>query len=97
MFAPIVAKAGVRASVRPGEGELLDARLLESPGGYIVPVANYNAKVGGKATLSIRTARPVTRVVSAHHGVLKTTKGDDGRVACRDPGVGLWRCIAARS
>src|SRR3569623_1307484 len=48
LLAAVVEKSGATSHVRPGAGELLDARLLESPKGYIVPVANYAAKVGGK-------------------------------------------------
>ena len=88
LIASAVEKAGATGHVRPGAGELLDARLLESPGGYIIPIANYNSKVGGKATLSVRTKRPIKRVVSAHHGVLPTNKDDEGRFTITIPELG---------
>ena len=88
LLASVVKKSGATSHVRPGAGELLDARLLESPKGYIVPVANYAAKVGGKATLSVRTSRPVKRIVSAHHGVLPVRKDDEGRLEIVLPALG---------
>ena len=56
---------------------LIDTRVLQSPGGYIVPLANYNAVVGQKVTLTLRLDRPVNKAVSAYHGPLALEKKGD--------------------
>ncbi|MFO0879076.1 MAG: beta-galactosidase trimerization domain-containing protein [Gemmataceae bacterium] len=50
----------------------LDMRLLEAPGGYILPIANYGA-AQEKVRLRIRVGKPVRQVISAYHGPLKAT------------------------
>ena len=56
LIASVLEAGGVRPAIlaRP---ELIDGRLLEAPGGYILPVANYEEKVGQKVVLSVRAAR----------------------------------------
>jgi hypothetical protein len=66
---------------------LIDARLLQAPGGYVVPLANYHARVGQKVTLTIRLAAPITRVVSAYHGELPVAK-KKGKVVVTIPALG---------
>ena len=56
---------------------LIDTRLLKAPGGYILPVANYNAKVGEKVTESLSIDKSITKVVSAYHGALPATREKD--------------------
>jgi hypothetical protein len=55
----------------------IDTRLLEVPGGYIVPVANYEEKVGQKVALRIRTGKKIAKVSSAYHGELKFQQNSD--------------------
>ena len=59
------------ASVDPplrAEPALVDARLLEAPGGYVLPIANYHDQVGQKVTFSLRLDRKISRATSAYHG-----------------------------
>src|SRR5262249_55148317 len=67
--------------------ELLDARLLEAPGGLIVPIANYEEKIGQQVGLNVRTDRRVTKVSSAYHGELKWSAGK-GTVSFTIPALG---------
>jgi hypothetical protein len=66
---------------------LVDARLLKSPKGYILPIANYQNTVGQKATLRIRLREKVSKATSAYHGEL-AVKEEDGRIAVTIPALG---------
>lgn len=52
---------------------LIDTRLLKAPKGYILPMANYNTRVGQKVTFSIRLDGKVSKVTSAYRGALPYT------------------------
>jgi hypothetical protein len=82
----VLKAAGVRPAVvaRPG---LVDARLLKAPGGYVLPLANYNAKVGQKVTLAVHVGAPIRKVTSAYHGALPA-KDDKGVVVVTLPALG---------
>ncbi len=66
---------------------LIDARLLQAAKGWIVPVANYHARVGQKVTLSIRIGKKITRATSAYHGNLPV-ENEAGRVTLTIPELG---------
>jgi hypothetical protein len=83
----LVLKAAEVAPAIEAKPALIDARLLEAPGGWIVPVANYHARVGQKVTLSIRVGKKVTKATSAYHGVLPV-KNAAGRVTLTIPALG---------
>ncbi|MFO0928996.1 MAG: hypothetical protein U0736_18575 [Gemmataceae bacterium] len=86
LFHALLDQAGI---VRPitASHPLLDARLLEAPGGYLLPVANYAPEVDQSVKLSVRVAKPVARVVSAYHGELKHTTAE-GQVTFTLPSLG---------
>jgi hypothetical protein len=56
----------------------IDARLLKTPKGFIVPIANYQATVGQKVTLSMRAGVAIRKAASAYHGELKVESGPEG-------------------
>jgi len=86
-----VARAGLDPPVTVTPG-LYDTRLVESPKGCFLPVANYNREVGRPAIVSIRVGRPIRKVTSAHCGLLKhETK--DGRVVFTIPNLGYGDMI----
>jgi hypothetical protein len=61
------------AKVEPlvvAEPGLIDARLLKGPKGFILPLANYNAKIDRAVKLRVRVPEPVGKVTSAYRGVL---------------------------
>ena len=66
---------------------LIDARLLKAPGGYVLPIANYNATVGQKVTFSVKIDRAITKVVSAYHGELAAKREKD-RLVFTIPSLG---------
>jgi hypothetical protein len=71
------------AEVKPAivaSPERIDARLLRSAKGYVLPVANYHDKVGQKVTLTVRVGVPIKKVTSAYHGVLPAKNGKDSVV-----------------
>lgn len=53
---------------------LIDARLIETKSGYILPIANYHEKVGGPVTLEVRLGNAIKKVTSAYLGDLKFTE-----------------------
>ncbi|HEY7331038.1 MAG TPA: beta-galactosidase trimerization domain-containing protein [Gemmataceae bacterium] len=67
--------------------DLVDARLLKAPGGYILPIANYQNQVGDKVTLHIRIDDKIRKVTSAYHGELEM-KEDNGRIVLTIPALG---------
>lgn len=68
LYAVQVASGSVPSIV--AEPDLIDARILKAPEGYVVPIANYTDKVGQPLTLRL-LLKGVTRATSAHAGVLK--------------------------
>ena len=66
---------------------LVDARLLKATGGYILPIANYQDKVGQKVTLRILTGERIRKATSAYHGELPV-KDEEGRVFITIPSLG---------
>jgi hypothetical protein len=67
--------------------ELVDARLLKAPGGYILPIANYQNRVGEQVILRIRIGDKIAKVTSAYHGELPI-KGDNGHIVLTIPALG---------
>lgn len=65
---------------------LVDARLLKAPGGYILPIANYQNTVGQKVTLHLRIGEKIDKVMSAYHGELPVKK-EDGRIVLTIPSL----------
>ena len=61
--------------------ELVDARLIKTPWGYAIPMANYQLKVGGAARVKVAlpTNVNVKRVTSAYLGNI-TPKQDNGQL-----------------
>lgn len=66
---------------------LIDTRLLKAPGGYAMPIANYNLTVGQKVTFGIRLDGTVTKVTSAYSGPLKFAMAN-GRLQVTVPKLG---------
>jgi len=70
-------------------GSWLDARLLQSPRGFAVSLANYSADVKAPVTLTIRGAGNITSVSSAVAGKLPVIPGAGGEVTVKyAPGLG---------
>jgi len=67
---------GVLASVDAG-GAKIDARLLSSPNGYAIPIANYESDTSKPITLRIRGLKNVKSISSAAKGKLTYTTEDD--------------------
>jgi len=65
--------------VDAGDGRL-DARLLQSPKGFALPVANYAADVDKPVALTLRGLPPVRKITSANRGKLRFRKHEDGAV-----------------
>jgi hypothetical protein len=82
----VLRAAGVQPDIE-GTPALVDARLLKAPGGYILPIANYQDGVGQKVTLRIRVGDKIGKVTSAYHGELEM-KEDDGRIVLTIPALG---------
>ncbi len=76
LLATILKAAAVEPIVE-ATPNLVDCRLLKSPKGFLLPIANYHDKVGQKVTLRIRVDGEIKNVTSAYHGLLemKQTKG----------------------
>lgn len=64
----ILAEAALPALVE-SENNLIDRRLLKSPDGMLIPLANYSTN-DGPFNLTIRTGFPVKRISSSRHGAL---------------------------
>jgi hypothetical protein len=91
LLAGVLESAGVKPAIIAAP-ELIDARLLEAPGGYVLPVANYHDKVGQKVTLSVRARRKVLKAISAYHGEIPV-KYADGRATLTLPALGYGDMI----
>ena len=87
----VLKEAAVEPSIR-AEPALIDARLLRAPKGYILPVANYQEKVGGKVTLSVAVGEPIKKVTSAYLGELPVRQ-ENGRVMIELPTLGYGDLI----
>jgi hypothetical protein len=59
---------------------LVDARLLKAPEGYLLPIANYQGKIGGKLTLRIHASQKIRKATSAYHGELPVEEENDTAV-----------------
>ncbi|MBI3923412.1 MAG: beta-galactosidase trimerization domain-containing protein, partial [Armatimonadetes bacterium] len=59
---------------------LVDAVLMESPKGAVVPLSNYTLQPLKKVTLTVQTGKPVKRVVSVHQGNVPFERLAGGRV-----------------
>ncbi len=71
------------------DGGRLDARLLKSPNGYAIPLANYSPDTDAELTLTLRGLPPIKRVVSAVRGELLMEKTAGGGIVVRyAPGIG---------
>ncbi len=70
LIAKPVAASGVSLPVRCNV-PLVDAVLMESEKGALVPLANYTLQPVAKLVLSVKTARRVKRVESVHAGPLE--------------------------
>jgi hypothetical protein len=72
----VLGAAAIEPSLTTEPG-LIDGRVLKAPDGFVVPLANYNARVGQKVTLRLRLDADVSEVVSAYHGKLTVEKKND--------------------
>lgn len=72
--------AEVLPQVEAGKGRL-DARLLESPKGFALPLANYDADVDTPVTVTLRGLPRVRNITSANRGKLRFKKQKDGAIA----------------
>ncbi|GDY20210.1 hypothetical protein LBMAG56_15550 [Verrucomicrobiota bacterium] len=59
------------------EPQQLDTRLLRANRGYILPIANFEPKVGQKATISLKVTGQIRKVSSAWHGALPLQRDGD--------------------
>ena len=66
---------------------MIDTRLLKGPKGFILPLANYNAKVGQPVKLVVRVPGRVGKVTSAYHGAL-AVREEEGRTVITLPALG---------
>ncbi len=82
--------AGVQPLLTTNPG-LIDCRVLKAPGGFIIPLANYNAEVGQKVVLTLRLTE-VGKAVSAYNGPLHLEKSKD-RVTITIPALGYGDVI----
>jgi len=85
----IIAPAqGVSTNI-DAHGSWIDARLLQSPKGFAVSLANYSADPNAPVQLTIRGVPNVKSITSAVAGKLNVQKGADGAVTVRyTPGLG---------
>ena len=86
-----LARAALEPTVTITPG-LYDTRLVQSPKGFFLPIANYNRKVRAPATVSVRVGRPIRKVTSAHCGPLRH-RTKDGRVVFTIPKLGYGDMI----
>jgi hypothetical protein len=82
----VLRAANVEPAVATGLPSV-DARLLKAPNGYLLPLANYGARVGRPVTLRLRLDDPVGTVTSAYHGALKV-KQEKGELVLTLPALG---------
>jgi hypothetical protein len=84
----IAAPARATPSVIDANGAWIDARLLQSPAGYAIPLANYSPDVNAPASLTINVPG-IKGVSSAVAGKLKTQSNKDGSLTVTfRPGLG---------
>jgi hypothetical protein len=62
------------------EGGWLDARLLKSPKGAAVPIANYSADPEKPVTITLQGAGKIKKLTSANRGELEPEIAADGSV-----------------
>jgi hypothetical protein len=72
-----------------GNGNRIDARLLKSPNGYAIALANYSLDAGQPVTLTIRGVPDISSISSASAGRLKMeATGGDAVTVRYAPGYG---------
>ncbi len=86
LFQLVLKAAHVRPSIE-AQPALVDARLLKASKGYVLPLANYEAKVGQQVTLRIRIGDKIRRITSAYHGELPVRE-EEGCVVLTIPSLG---------
>ena len=59
----------VRVELESGK-HLVDARLLQAEGGYVLPMAHHGKPEAGSVVVRVRLPREPKRVASAWHGQL---------------------------
>jgi len=85
----ILGPAKAATSSVEAEGGLIDARLLKSPKGHAVALANYSVDVNKPVTLTIRGVEGIRKITSANRGELKLQREKDGSVRLTyPPGLG---------
>ena len=91
LIGKIVADAGIEAPVQTG-GSLIDTRLIKSGKTYMLPVANYNEKVGDDVAFSLKIEGTASEVISAYRGKLDS-KTENGRLVFTVPKLGYGDMI----
>src|SRR6185437_7768593 len=86
LFQLVLKAAHVQPTVEASPS-LMDTRLLKASGGYILPIANYQDKIGQAVTLRIRTDEKIGKATSAYHGNLPM-KEDKGCTVLTIPSLG---------
>ena len=86
MLANVIAPTDVLPMFQT-EQPWIDARILKTSKGYLVPLAIYAAKVGQLATIAFRLPSPVTKSRSAYHGDLPVIQAK-GRYVVTIPSLG---------
>lgn len=85
----ITAEAKTALTNVDANGAWIDARLLQSPKGYAIPLANYSADTSKLVTLTIRGPKNIRAITSASRGPLKLQSTADGAVIIHyAPGLG---------
>ncbi len=67
------------------EGGWIDARLLQSPKGWAIPLANYSADVNKPITLTLRGVEGIQKIISANRGELELQREKDGAIRVTYP------------
>jgi hypothetical protein len=71
---------------------LVDARLLKGTKGYVLPITNYQDKIGQEVTLRIQCDAKFAKATSAYHGELAVKK-EKGRQVLTIPALGYGDVI----
>ena len=86
-------RAANRPRCRPHQAVLtaepgpIDARVLQAPGGYVVPLANYQATVGQKVKLTLRLPTAVSKAEN-HPITDAAVEKEDGAITVTIPALG---------
>jgi hypothetical protein len=85
----IVKAAKSTPAIVDGNGSRIDARLLKSPHGYAIALANYSLDAKAPVALTIRGVKNIADITSASAGKLKLEVGEKGAVTVKyAPGYG---------